>query len=1396
MKLLVNYRVNRLALVLMILILCLYNTSVFGRVLLCDDFSEGLNPTWTRVNWLSGEFIGDDGTGNNVIKRGSFDMYGGDLNWTDYTVEVQFRFLPESEGGAPEALKSFVIVPHYHHGDISYGSMNRVGILKSGNNAYFSITDKSGKVLTSKYFDDTLVSTFGYDWHTLAVKIVGNQLSFIIGEEIISAIVDISDKPSGQVYIIKQNDGTVHNSTPNALINYIKVIDERPEVVDAPNIPADGTTASLITVKWDYPGAKVRVNDLALTMLALDGETVINEAIINASGEATFKVKGSVAGSYPIEVSYDGEPWEERNPDSRLQLVSVADPTNSFISIPGWEKEKKYPAAAEDASVKIKVNVATYEENSGNQGKYKVVLSPVEGDAPEIYISEPVFIEGEGEAKFTISSFEAGTITLQAQIISVDADDNLIAGIEPVMIESDEPITFVRAASPTETEIMVVDETKSVSADGESTRQVKIILEDYQGFVMAGTTVNLKYDNDQVDISSPSSGVTDAEGNVIFEVAARSSSKVTIPFVLESKIDEDSVEFRDVKDFDLVFESPVKVGDGDMESKITSQRILVTQSEKYVGLPNDAVPADGESMWKVIFQLYGEDGEPVANRKVTLSPGLNELEDEDITLTKGDEECTNAQGIIEYNIKTMQALTDPLTVNLKFSIEKDKSVIEGTILFVKDIFEPVVINTIPENDSSDAEVGADIIIVFNEKIQLTADTKVVLTSDKDDRIEESYSENLENWQLDDDGRTVIWQHRRLHANTNYTATITGIADLQDNILKSYSWTFYSRDLDPPYVMEDENGVLLARPRPNAIEVMDPVVVIPFNEPLKLDDENKPSNLSIKLYKEEVLLREIARGSIDYNDYVDKSEITFQLVDLETDSRYTIVVKGAIDWADWQMEEISWSFKTKDTEPTIVTFRSPIGEINEEDFERRIKVQFADDVDITSGEASLWQAGEKLNLKTISYNEDSHVWTLMSEGDNWSFNEPYEVIIKDIEKRIANPYGEPVIKNPLAETVSWTFSIIGGAPQVIGLSATNGSSEAELDDEIQILFDRIIDTSKVPTILMVNIDTGEEIVSINDNWEFEDGLCKKIIINSAREKLFTADTNYRILVENIFSESGNQTTSQFAFFSTKAETPGSVPVKADDKSKTVPFEFSDGRLNVHIPGNAFANDIQLSASALRQAEIRSMAGQLPQQQALVTGYSITPAAASSESIGIEIPFISNEEGLVKAIDSNGNEILVPVEQLFVARWRSWGGESGEWIPIESSIDNQNKKVVFQTDQLGVFAILGYKVSQKKGLLSEVIFTQNPLIPNEPGQRSETTLKFHLGEDSFVTLNVFDQNGRYLGSITDKQLFGRGYHGISWNGQVNGKKLSKGIYVIQLRVETAERYENNHQVLAVW
>jgi len=88
------------------------------------------------------------------------------------------------------------------------------------------------------------------------------------------------------------------------------------------------------------------------------------------------------------------------------------------------------------------------------------------------------------------------------------------------------------------------------------------------------------------------------------------------------------------------------------------------------------------------------------------------------------------------------------------------------------------------------------------------------------------------------------------------------------------------------------------------------------------------------------------------------------------------------------------------------------------------------------------------------------------------------------------------------------------------------------------------------------------------------------------------------------------------------------------------------------------------------------------------------------------------------------------------------------------------------------------SDGQGVVSEFQLTQNYPNPFNPS----TTIRYGLVESGFVTINVYDLNGRLVKTLVQQEQ-PAGWHSVQWAGKnIAGKQVSAGLYLYSIQAGT--------------
>ncbi len=80
--------------------------------------------------------------------------------------------------------------------------------------------------------------------------------------------------------------------------------------------------------------------------------------------------------------------------------------------------------------------------------------------------------------------------------------------------------------------------------------------------------------------------------------------------------------------------------------------------------------------------------------------------------------------------------------------------------------------------------------------------------------------------------------------------------------------------------------------------------------------------------------------------------------------------------------------------------------------------------------------------------------------------------------------------------------------------------------------------------------------------------------------------------------------------------------------------------------------------------------------------------------------------------------------------------------------------------------------------------NPFLP----QNSSTTISFSLGEQCFVSMDIYNVKGQKVKELLSNDNLAQGNHSLAWNGRDdNNKVLASGTYFYRLAVNGTEKYK---------
>ncbi len=183
-------------------------------------------------------------------------------------------------------------------------------------------------------------------------------------------------------------------------------------------------------------------------------------------------------------------------------------------------------------------------------------------------------------------------------------------------------------------------------------------------------------------------------------------------------------------------------------------------------------------------------------------------------------------------------------------------------------------------------------------------------------------------------------------------------------------------------------------------------------------------------------------------------------------------------------------------------------------------------------------------------------------------------------------------------------------------------------------------------------------------------------------------------------------------------------------------------------------------------------------AVPPGYAITPYLG--EGVG-NVTFKSGRTGtnriigIYKSIDDGTTWELV-------AKTENGIGSKCTDTTIVVNDENANR-IKFTSEGTGDNDLEDVQITKytNVGVEEEVIPTDFDLKQNFPNPfNPSTTISFSLPKSSIVQIKVYDQIGREVETLLNKEMQA-GNHNVVWNAVLSTKNLASGMYLIQLRAD---------------
>jgi hypothetical protein len=528
-------------------------------------------------------------------------------------------------------------------------------------------------------------------------------------------------------------------------------------------------------------------------------------------------------------------------------------------------------------------------------------------------------------------------------------------------------------------------------------------------------------------------------------------------------------------------------------------------------------------------------------------------------------------------------------------------------------------------------------------------------------------------------------------------------------------------------------------------------------------------------------------------------LTWRLPRLKVNVLYTVIIEGVKDANGEPMKRFSWQFTSIDTTRPEVKVRNGVLAVEPKPWsidigsDTALSVEFSEDLKTDA-------AGKPLGLKVtivdrngvelsaeksqfLSYDHDS--FTAVYVLSELQQNATYNVTVS----------GAVDYANLQMLPVSWIFSTqtASSSARVIKLESEKTlKGDVKVDSAIKVYFNKQLRAEPAPKIIV----TAQSGVTVVGSTAFIPGL-NNVALQFTPQEIFTCDALYQVTFENVVDLDGNELVAESISFLTEVAT-SSQQLESGKTSYLFELPKSDGgtvTLAIEVPTGEIPPGSFLEVGNVHNQEKQALAKRTYNPRLALTG-AVYELAASGIAQGeklarpltIAIPYVA-QDGLVETIGDK----LVPAHSLRIFRWDS---TRHEWLPVGGIVDEQTRTVSFEIDRFSIYGLLGSLADPAGTFLTEVALTTNPLSRLSSGARGQTMLKFYLLEPAIITLKVFEQNGRLVGTLVDKVEYLPGDNGIPWDGKINGRTLPRGLYIIQLYAVNNHRTAFHNQVLGIW
>ena len=934
----------------------------------------------------------------------------------------------------------------------------------------------------------------------------------------------------------------------------------------------------------------------------------------------------------------------------------------------------------------------------------------------------------------------------------------------------------------------------SCFADGEKTILVEVKVVDANNNHLANQRVELELGEADVVVEAQEQGITNDEGIAVFLLSSTKSGFITVK--AKAGPNQEGMPLLPLnQEIEIEFIQAVDIDQSLIE--------LIDQGP---------ISADGVSSHLIEISLLDYDGQPILDEyKVSLHYDLSVL------FIEEDEKNTEENGIVTFSIATLGKHEEPITSEVTVFIEIDnneKQLGKKTINFARRLrneedddesFSEVkfikhlaigLVNTEFESLESvptDGLSGWGIQVQLRDKEGPVKERWVTITEISDPEGLGQGDIQPGNMRLTDD-----------NGNAEFFISTKNMLDkveLEIQVLNDsgVGWTkelsFTSIETFKPYV-------IAAKPsdKQEDAELNGPIEVT-FNKKVKLSkDPMSPTKIILTPTSDHPGSPQVIEGSYDLDLIgwdVDGQTVIWYHPRLEEGVSYSASIDGVLDLDDRQMIFYEWNFKGgADNQPPYIFDHKPGS--------WEVGVTTETNLEITFNEPLLFENGKPygLTIELLDINGN-----LVPNGSvQYSYYDPekYKVFYNLMGLASNSTYtimvrgAHDLARNRMEEAISWQFTTESlGDLEVVGfILDKNIFNEVRVDTSISIYFSKQLEISGEPQLKLMKKGTDFNITGVTSSIGEGDSIVG-LKFELEYGNILEHDRFYIVSLTNVVKEDGEpfEWSSEFL-----TEVSSSGKIKVEGEEGLYIFEVPRGtgankNIEIYVPSLAVSPDTYFEVRNVAESYTHEIRNKTNRDSLVVTDELYDFISYRGENVNndifvspvtISIPFeYAAEPGKVRALDGR----LVPATSLRIFTWNKL---REEWIPLGGDVDLENKTVSYTIEHFSIYGLLGTFNPPTTKFLSETVFTNNPVRLAGDG----TVLKFHLSKPAFVTVKLYERNGRLVKTLIDHREYLDGYNGISINRNTVGSDLPRGLYIVQLYVADNDESTVFNEVLGIW